>query len=170
MVRDVELKPQDYLQVVINEFPKETDSFTGETVIRDLPAVLYYLPQTTEEEKKARSEQVLRLEHLLWSKAQAAVAGSDWQRLAVEAYVDIAESPEARDRLIGMLAGSVHLKRFQLDVDQRWAMIIHLASLGEPRVDAILEAQTKADPSDRGIKMLWPRTRQSRMRRKNAFG
>src|SRR5207237_9052170 len=80
-----------------------------------------------------------------------AKAGSDWQKMALRAFAELAESTEAQDRLLGLLEGKIKFKGLVIDVDRRWDMIIKLEALGDKRVEPILAAQRESDKSNRGL-------------------
>lgn len=151
MVRDVKLKPSEFLNLVAKDLPREEDYTTGEQVIRNLPNVIYYLPQSTPAERDEYMHQIHSVEEMLWKRAQASEPGSDWQRLALSKFGEIAQTNVGCDRLLALLTGQIRPKGYVMDMDQRWSFIIHLASQGDQRVLPILEEQRRLDASDRGV-------------------
>lgn len=150
MVRDVKLAPQDFLKIVEQNLPKETDLAIGDIVTRFMGGVLYYLPQSTPIEKQARDVAVQNVENMLWKKITDKKSNSDWKKLALNSLIDVTESGPGRDRLIGLLEGKVKVAKLNVDPDQQWEMIIRLAALGDSRVNPILAHQREKDKTERG--------------------
>jgi aminopeptidase N len=150
MVRDVELAPQDYLKIVLQNFPKETDMTIADAILPTLGRTINYLPLTTDAEKQARAKQVTDVENMLWSGIETA-KNPDWQKMLLGTFTEIAESQTARDHLVGLLDGKIKFKKLVIDADRRWEMIIHLSSLGDARVEPLFAKQRELDKSSRGV-------------------
>lgn len=154
MVRDLELKPQDYLKAVEQNLPIETFAHAGHAMLSPIENVVYYLPQRTAAEKNARLEAVRGLERASWAKLVSAAKDSDWQKHALTAWSEISESQEARDRTVALLKRDFKLQGAPLsDPDDRWDLVIRLSSLGDRRAEALINAERNLDKSDRGISL-----------------
>jgi aminopeptidase N len=153
MVRDLDLSPEDYLAITKTAISVEPDLQTLGTLLEPLDTVFNYITVNTEAERKIRASLISEIEKSLWTRLQKSAAGSDWQKLLIEHFVKTAESKDAADKMVALLNKKILLKGFDLDSDRRWALIIRLSALGDARLAPLLEAQKKADPSDRGLQM-----------------
>jgi aminopeptidase N len=153
MVRDAELTPQAYLQIVEKNYLKESDLKTAEQMVLPLGSVFYYLPQATDLEQQMRTQTVAKTEDLLWQKVQTAKAGSDWQKSALQWFTDTVQTQTGARHLLDLLTEKMSLQGLKLDTDRKWSLLVRLSGLGVNGIDSLLSAQQKQDPSERGIEM-----------------
>lgn len=151
MVRDVALTPQEYLKMADENLPGEMDLTIGDAILKSLPQMVTYLPQSTTAEKQTRAEIVKEIERVLWNKMNSSKTSSDWKKMLARNYAEIVESQEGRDHLVKVLNGKMKVEGLALDLDLRWDMVVRLNSLGDPRAQALLAKQKRADRSARGI-------------------
>ncbi len=149
MVRDGELSPANYLKIAETVVAREPHLPSLRQVTDPLDQMFYYLPDQSE----SRSAWVAKFESLIWGRALRAEPGSDLQKVMLMKFVSIAESAEARDKIYDVLGGSIPLKGLDLDADRRWAMIVHLSMLGDPRAPTLIREEKKRDPSENGVQM-----------------
>jgi len=150
MVRDMQLMPQDYLKMVVENLPGETDLTIGNAIMRSLGRVIVFLPQATDAQKQTRLALIGDVEKAVWKKIDGKTS-ADWKKMALETYSDIAESQQAKDNLMSVLEGKIKWKGVVIDADRRWDMIIRLSALGDSRVEPILAHQREVDKSSRGV-------------------
>lgn len=150
MVRDVELTPQEFLKIVIQNMPKETDLTIMDAVLGEARGVVNYLPRGTAEQKTSRARLIGELEDMIWKKIETSKS-TDWQKLMLGSYIGLVETQAGRDNLLGLLDGKIKLKGLVIDADRRWGMIIRLSALGDARVEPIFAKQRELDKSNRGV-------------------
>ncbi len=150
MVRDGDLAPRDYLDIVLKQYPLETDVKIAES-FGTVFTILYYLPQFNSAQVKESNEYQAKIEEMFWQKALASAPGSDWQKFAFGSFNGVALSDAAAKRLAGMLDGSIKLKGFVLDPDKRWRVVTRLSSLNYPGSDQLIEQEAAHDKSQRGV-------------------
>jgi aminopeptidase N len=153
MVRDAELTPQAYLQIVEKNYLKENDLKTAEQMVSPLGSVFYYLPQATDQERQIRLKTIAKVEDLLWQKVQSAKAGSDWQKSSLQWFTDAVQTEKGASHLLDLLTEKTHLAGFTLDTDRKWTLLVRLSSLGIRGIEPLLANQQKQDQSERGIEM-----------------
>jgi aminopeptidase N len=148
MVRDSQLKSTDYLQICAAQLPTEHDEDIVEVVLeRAAMALVRYVP-----------EQVRLAEaHKWFETAIAAVAAAQeqdarvaWARSAIRS----AAAPDDVARLVASIDNKESLGGFELDQEMRWAVAVKAVAYGLPEADALLEQQSKLDPSDRGRRAM----------------
>jgi aminopeptidase N len=150
MTRDAELSAGDFVQIVLQGLPHETD----ETAVKQLPIyVQIAIDQLAHPDKR----DALRVawESGLRTLLEAATPGSDHQltfvkcfagtsgkRIPPSSYGGAARSEEGLDLVAGLLDGSVTLEGFDVAPDLRWALLTALARGG--RVDEARVAEELA--------------------------
>jgi len=85
-----------------------------------------------------------------WTQLQKAEV-EEWQIIWANALLSVAESKENVENLTKYLEeGSKVVKEFALDQGMRWSVVVRAVAHGLPNANALLEAEQKRDPSDRG--------------------
>jgi aminopeptidase N len=143
-VRDAELAPADYLELTLANLSKETDDVTVQTIAgRVQTAFNRYL---SDEQQKAFAP---RLEKLLAERMMNAetigLRITYWR-----AFQSVASTDEGRATLKKMLRGETAIPGLTLRSRDKFDLITILTARGDADAPALLEAQTKADPSDDG--------------------
>ena len=141
-VREAELAPQDYVELVIKNIAIETDESTIQTLLSRVAAAMnYYLtaPQA--------AAFVPRLEAVLVDKiANAQTAG---QRITFyRAYLNLASSATAAKNLKDILTGRSKIAVFQLKTKDKFDIVTRLLILGDKDAPTLLANLEKTETSD----------------------
>ncbi|MDA4894209.1 aminopeptidase N, partial [Streptomyces sp. MS2A] len=142
--RDAESAASDYLDLVLGNIGRETESTTVRTTLAQLQtaASLYVTP---ENRVAART----RVADGLWELAQAAAPGSDSQLQFVAAFANALVTPEHADTVRRLRAGDLALDGLTIDTDLSWQLLAGLAAAGA--VDAAdIDAALAADNTSKG--------------------
>ncbi len=152
MTRDAEIRAGDFVSLVLQGLPEETD----DTAAKQLPV---YVNVAIEQYAHPSKRDALRerWEEGFWKLLEAAEPGSDHQltfmkcfagttgkRIPPSSYGGAGRSPKALDFMAGLLDGTATLEGLKIDTDMRWTILIALASAG--RVDqARIEQEMAGD-------------------------
>lgn len=93
-----------------------------------------------------------RFEALSWALLKGARAGSDFQKLWFDSFVNLAEKRSSFEKVIGFIEGSEKLKGLQIDQDRRWNLVQRLYRIGYPNASKYLAREQKRDPTHSGKK------------------
>ncbi|MFL5812515.1 MAG: aminopeptidase N [Bdellovibrionia bacterium] len=156
MVVDGKLRPQDYLDAVLDQGAAERDADILRSLLTDTmtlslqSGVVHYLPVSMQK------DYLSKLEIQAIKGLKAAPAGSDLQKIWFEAFTNVAHSTEATAYAGKLLTGEAKLSGFTLAQPERWQLISALA-LNNARVNgmdasALIDQELKHDPSDTGIR------------------
>ena len=125
MTRDGEMPATDYVRLVLEALPGETDSTLLRVLIQQVTtAALTYTAPTHREGVVAELTAGLR------ATSETAEPGSDAQLQLVTAWAALARSEEDVARVGAMLSGTEVLEGLELDQDMRWTLLISLAAAG----------------------------------------
>jgi aminopeptidase N len=141
-VREAELNPKDYVELVVKNIAVEEDESTISAILgRVSTAVNYYLPDAARDPLAPRLEAVLT-ERIANAKTQG-------QRITFyRAYLNLASSPQARQNLKDILDGKSKLAVFQLRTKDKFDIVTRLLILGDKDAPALLANLEKAETSD----------------------
>ncbi len=143
-VRDARLAPLAYLDLALAQAPRETDALTVATLLgRAQTTLRWYLSDAQRQAAAPRVEATF--EHGMRSASDKGLRVT-WFR----AYVGAATTVEARATLKSLLAGTRDVPGVSLSSHERFRIIERLLALGDPEAEALLAAQSRADPSDDG--------------------
>ncbi|MGH8498763.1 MAG: ERAP1-like C-terminal domain-containing protein, partial [Methylococcales bacterium] len=153
MVRDADLPLLDYVSMVLKYIGKEPEIKIVSAVLDTVysrrgsgSSVLVYLPNG-----KIRDQQIDKIENFLWRRLQEAEAGSDSQKLWLDAYVVSARSKTALGNLVDVMQGKVRLKQFVLDQDRRWNVIVAIGTLDVTQGNLWRSRELARDHSSDGV-------------------
>jgi aminopeptidase N len=147
MTRDAELSAGDFVALVLQGLPAETD----ETAVKQLPvyvqiAIDQFSHPAKRDALRATWEKGLRdlIEHaepgsdhqLTFVKS---FAGTSGKRVPPSSYGGAARSEEGLDLVAALLDGSVRLEGFEVAPDLRWALVTALARGGRADADRVAE-------------------------------
>jgi aminopeptidase N len=143
-VRDAQLAPLDYIDLALDQLPRETDEITVSSLLDGAQtAFRRYLSDAQRAAVAARIEACLR-EGLLHAPELGA-------RIAhFRAYTAAAVTAEARADLHLLIAGKLDVPGMALASRERFRIVERLLALGDPGADRLLAAQAAADASDDG--------------------
>ena len=142
--RDAESSATDYIELVLGNIGRETESTTVRTTLGQLQlaANAYVAPEAREAARK-------RVADGLWELLQNAAPGSDSQLQFAQAVASAAGTAEQFERVRGLRDGSVTLDGLTVDTDLSWQLLIALAAGGVVDSDAI-DAALAADNTAKG--------------------
>ncbi|WP_292828467.1 aminopeptidase N [Microbacterium sp.] len=123
--RDAESSPSDYVDLVLRNIGRETESTTVRTTLAQLQlaANSYVAPEKREATRAKVADG-------LWALAQAAEAGSDSQLQFVTAFATAASRPAHWSTLRSLRDGATALDGLEIDTDMAWQLLISLAAGG----------------------------------------
>ena len=123
--RDAESSPSDYVDLVLRNIGRETESTTVRTTLAQLQlaANSYVAPEKREATRAKVADG-------LWALAQAAEAGSDSQLQFVTAFATAASRPAHWSTLRSLRDGTTALDGLEIDTDMAWQLLISLAAGG----------------------------------------
>lgn len=130
--RDAEMRPRDFIDLVLRNIDAETES----TVVRTLLAQLI-LTTTAYTEPSTRRAQSVRVADALWQHAQNAAAGSDNQFQFLRAFAQMAITDAQLDTVASLRLGATKLEGLDIDTDLGWELLISLAAGGRAATDDI---------------------------------
>ncbi|MBC7543009.1 MAG: aminopeptidase N [Candidatus Sericytochromatia bacterium] len=147
MVRDHELDALAYLDLNLLHLPKETNP---PAVNGQLSAIASLA--LTELDDATRTAMLPRIEAFLWAEAAKQPAKSDAQQQWTNTALSVSRTAAGQKRLVSFLQGKATFPGFELDPDMRWQIISILTACNHPEAQALLNAEQRRDPSDKGIK------------------
>jgi aminopeptidase N len=147
MTRDAELTAGDFVQIVLQGLPHETD----ETAVKQLPIyVQIAIDQLARPDKRdaLRATWESGLRRLIEQAAPGSdhqltfvksFAGTTGKRIPPSSYGGAARSAEGLDLVAGLLDGSVTLEGFDVAPDLRWTLLTALARGGRADESRVAE-------------------------------
>ncbi len=141
--RDAEMRPSDYVRLVLNNIATETESTTIRTTLTQLALVV---KQYVDPAK--RDETLVSTGDALWRLAQEAAPASDSQFQFVKFFAHLASTDAHADALQALLDGSASLDGLEIDTDLRWELLEGLVltgRAGEAEIAAELERDNTAN-------------------------
>ena len=148
-VRDAELAPLEFLEVMLRELPHERDQLTAAGLLSRLQTLLgWYLSDAQAAHVADRVESALRRGML---EAPEPGMRITWFR----AYAAVASTAAGRGALNQLFSGQVSLPGVSLSANDRFRILRRLIALGDPDADRLLAAQARADVSDDGRRQAY---------------
>jgi aminopeptidase N len=143
-VRDARLAPLAYIDLALAQAPRETDELTVASLVgRTQTALRWYLSDAQRAAAAPRVEAALL--------AGMTKAPDKGQRITYfRAFAGAATTAAARAELKALLAGTREVPGVALSSRDRFRIIERLLALGDADAEALLAAQSQADPSDNG--------------------
>ena len=140
--RDAESAASDYVDLVLRNIGRETESTTIRTTLAQLQlaANSYVAPERREATRA-------RVADGLWSLAQAAEAGSDAQLQFTTAFASASATPAQAEIVRRLRDGDIALAGLVIDTDLSWQLLVSLAASGAAEaaeIDAALAADNTA--------------------------
>jgi aminopeptidase N len=144
MTRDAEMPARDFVRLVLDSLPGETDSTLLRVLIGQITTAtrLYTAPAH-------RAETAALLSSTLRGLADAAEPGSDAQFQLIEGWANTTVDPADEAHLRRLLSGEVTLPGLTVDTELRWTFLKALAALGAAGADEI-HAELDRDPTATG--------------------
>jgi aminopeptidase N len=148
-VRDGKLPLNEFIKTALANAPLEKDYTLLGDVLGKLAHSKEYLDLMDLKSawaKQARAD----LETMAWTAALANKGNDNFQRRWFDAYVNLASTPQALERLAGVLAGTTTIDGLAINQDLRWAIVRRLNRYNHPDAAAMVDAEAKRDTSDAG--------------------
>lgn len=142
--RDAETAASDYIDLVLGNIGRETESTTVRTTLAQLrtAATLYVTPE-------ARLAARQKVADGLWALAEAADPGSDSQLQFVTAFAASLVTPEHAGIVGRLRSGEETLPGLEIDADLSWQLLFGLATIGATDA-ASIDAALSADNTSKG--------------------
>ena len=148
-----ELAITEFIDLALNNIDYEQNARVIKQVLDALGTSVYFLNRWGEASQSVRDTYLPRIENLLWTKIEAAIMGSDLQKLWFDHFVMLASTTSAKTRLQALLKDELLISGMVLDQDRRWRVIVRLNSMNMASAEALSASELKKDPSDLGKKM-----------------
>ncbi len=161
-VREGELSPKDYVELVIKNIAVESDESTIQTLLgRVSTAMNYYLPEppavaggssSTAANKNPSAtadgfDLAAKLEAVLIDRMQSAPTLG--QRITFyRAFLNVASTEKAKQTLKNVLSGKFQIKDLQLKTKDKFDIVTKLLILSDPDAPKLLVGFGKAETSD----------------------
>ncbi len=142
--RDAETSASDYIDLVLGNIGRETESTTVRTTLAQLrtAASLYVAPAMRDAAREKVADG-------LWTLAQEAEAGSDNQLQFVTAFATALVTPEHAGIVGRLRSGEESLPGLEIDDDLSWQLLVGLATVGATDA-ATIDAALAADNTSKG--------------------
>ncbi|MGZ3651614.1 MAG: aminopeptidase N [Bdellovibrionota bacterium] len=153
MVRDGSLPPLHYFDLALSGFASESDD--------GVLAVLLGRHSTVHEvfahylTRRERANLAPRFERTILSRMTEAENGSSRQMLFFDFFTRLAQTTPSLKKLDQWLDKKNLPAGIELDQERRWNLLLNLAIRGAPGIEARLEKEETADPSDLGKRMAY---------------
>ena len=142
--RDAESAASDYIDLVLGNIGRESESTTVRTTLAQLrtAATLYVAPEARETARQ-------KIADGLWALAESAESGSDSQLQFVTAFAGSLVTAEHAGIIGRLRSGEETLPGLEIDADLNWQLLVGLATIGA--VDAAtIDAALAADNTAKG--------------------
>jgi aminopeptidase N len=141
--RDAEVAPSDYVDLVLGNIARETESTTLRLTLTQLLQVARTYVAPGKQDATIR-----RVGDALWQLAQDAEAGSDAQFQFVKFFANIASTSEHGETLAALRSGATTLPGLEIDTDLSWELLeglVLVGQAGEAEIAAGLEGDNTAN-------------------------
>jgi aminopeptidase N len=140
LVREARLDPAEYLALTLRELPRERDEQIAGTLLgRGGAALTRYLPDD------AAARMLPEWERMLLARADDDALPYGLRKAALDAYLAVARTPEARGVMREYLAETRRFAGASLRAPSRWAAVTQLLAAGDPAADALYAAEVARD-------------------------
>jgi len=148
-VRDVQLPLNEFIDVALNNAPRETDYNLLSGVLDKVTQSKHYLDAMGLDNAWAKQTGA-KLEAMAWDGVRAHQGKPDFQRHWFNHYVGIASSPAGLARLAGLLDGKTDAHGMQIGQELRWSIVARLNRFDYQGAAALLAREAARDKSDAG--------------------
>lgn len=148
-VREAELAPSEYIELVIRYIPQERDEVTAQGVLaRVQTAFNRYLSSAQQRDVAPRLEQMI-------ADRMMNAETTGLRITYFRAFQAIATTDAARETLKNILRGDLKIPGMQLRSRDRFDIITALLTRGDADAPALLDAQSRADTTDDGSRYAY---------------
>jgi aminopeptidase N len=148
-VREADLAPRDFVQLVLRLLPTETDESLAQNLIGHVATALHRYVNPNARAEMVPPVEALASNQMLHSPSQ------DLRIIWFRALRAIAESPEGRAQLKDLLSGKLAVPGVELRPLDRWTIVTALIALHDPEAEALLATEQKRDSSGDGQKYAY---------------
>jgi aminopeptidase N len=144
--RDAEAPASDFIRLVLEHIPHETESTTVTTLLRQLitTATIYVKPEH-------REKTLIEVADALIAHTESAVAGGDNQLQFAKFVPQFARTDSQLDWLQGVLDGHKKVSGLNVDQDLRWELLTGLV-IGGRADESVIAAELERDNTAGGQK------------------
>ncbi len=140
MMREAEMAPRSFVDLVLGVLPGESDSTLLRTLISHLQVAVFRFSHPDTREATRR-----RARARLWRVATAAEPGSDAQLQLVSAWAGFTTVDDDPAPVRALLEGTETLPGLAVDFEMRWTLLTALAAAGAADVDEIDAERARED-------------------------
>ncbi len=148
MVRDAELNPKDFLELVLKNAPEERTLLSLERMFLRVKNILNFF--INENYFRVYCDRFFELSFKMLESKIDAERKSEWFNMLVFASIGISE--EKFEKMIRILENKIIFENFEFDGDKRWSVIARFHARGHKKSGELLEKEKNRDKSDRGQK------------------
>ena len=148
-VRDGTMPLNAFLDTALANAPREQDYTLLGDVLRKVLAADNLLDRMGADTPYARRTR-LALEQMAWQGVIGHVGNGDFQRRWFRSWLDLSASTDARNKMAGLLDGTVKVDGLAIDQDLRWAIIAQLNRRNDPAGATLITAEAAQDNSAAG--------------------
>jgi len=153
MARDAKLPLTEYAELLRSHLPGENDRRILRQVTATAIHTLDVLFRLQPDSSPALNTQGSYLEALAWNQLHEHPAGSDLQKLWLDAYTGLAHTPKGLDRLRSLL-DERNQRKVRVDQDKRWQIVARLNEFDFEDAEELAELESSNDGSDAGQRMF----------------
>ena len=143
------LTPRAFIEFVLAQVKKESDDDLIRQILAALGNAWDYLLRLSADQPAVR-EIGADIEVALWQAMLDSEPGSDRQLQLLDRYTQSVTSAAGLAKLADLLNSKGLPDGIEFDQERRWNALERLAGFDHPGMDALLAAERKSDPSDRG--------------------
>ena len=149
MVRDAELNPKTFLDLILKNSEKESNLFSLERMLlRAKVALNFYIH---DKYFPSYCDKFFSLSLKMLDSEISKEMKNAWFGMLLYASVGIRENKF--EKLPEILDGKIRYDNFEFDQDKKWAIVARLHAVGHEESREFLEKEKRADKSDKGEKM-----------------
>jgi aminopeptidase N len=150
MVRDGKLPAAKYMEIFLDKAVLETDAKLVDSLHWNLYKLMDRLLSRQEWENHMR-----RFHEVSWKKLQQLPTDSSLYDIWFDFLLRAAVTPEAQERLLGLLSGTLVVPGLEISQDKRWLILLRLSAMGYADINVLLQKERQRDPGERGEKFVF---------------
>lgn len=151
-VEDIKIPLTRYLQFAKNNISLESDFQLVGAILAKLQTAMHYLLLTEQAGQNHRVE-LATIEKLSYEQLMRAEEGSNFQRVAFDAYVGVVHTEEGLTNARNYVLGLNVPKGLSIDQDRRWALLRKLNQFAYKDYRELTQVEQQKDKSDTGQQM-----------------
>ncbi|NNF61353.1 MAG: aminopeptidase N [Gammaproteobacteria bacterium] len=150
MVRNARFSLSAYTNMVAQHAINEQDNLLALQLSRSMGDMQHFLLRAADDRKPLAAAALQQLEAAAWQALTAAPAGSQRQKIWLDAFVRLAMTPSHLQHLEAFLDGHRIPPGIDIDTDRRWDILTRLNAFAFGDHVARTDVQSLRDQSDRG--------------------